>query len=639
MAVEQSENGGSGRLKIVSPVPADIDIAHSVAPTPISTIAHRLGLEDGEFDPHGRSKAKVKLSSIDRRSEIGHYVVVTGITPTPLGEGKSTTTVGLTQALGAHKNERVVACVRQPSQGPTFGIKGGAAGGGYSQVIPMEEFNLHMTGDIHAITAANNLLAAAIDTRVFHESTQKDEALINRVLPVKNGKRVVTPSMQKRMEKLGMGGRSVDDLSADELRLLVRLDIDKSTITWRRVLDTNDRFLRAVTIGQGPAEKGYCRETGFDITVASEIMAVLALTSSLKDMRERLGKMVVASNVRGEPVTAEDLNVAGALTVLMKDAIEPTLMQTLEETPVLVHGGPFANIAHGNSSVVADQIALKLVGKDGFVVTEAGFGADIGFEKFCDIKCRSSGLYPDCAVLVATVRALKMHGGGPQVVAGRPLADAYLREDVPLLREGCKNLIQHIENIKKFGVKVVVAINRFASDTEEEHAVVRQLAEAAGAEACLVAEHHARGGQGALDLATAVINVCRGGEGSSGFRFLYDLGVPIKDKIATIAKDVYRADGVAFSEDAEAKIALFERQGFGGVPICIAKTQYSFSDNKLLINAPRGFVVKVDEVRASIGAGFLVVICGGMPTIPGLPTRPCYFEIDIDDQGNIVGLS
>ena len=541
------------------PVPSDIECAHSVTPVNIGEIAKGLGLDEEEFDCYGKCKAKVKLSAYQNRlgdaSGTGKYVVVTGITPTPLGEGKSTTTVGLAQALGSHFPElenKVVACVRQPSQGPTFGIKGGAAGGGYSQVIPMEEFNLHMTGDIHAITAANNLLAAAIDTRIFHESTQKDEALFNRLVPLKKGERVLSRSMRLRLEKLGLGDKPIEEFTQADMARAARLNIDKATVTWRRVLDTNDRFLRALTVGQGPAEKGYNRETGFDITVASEIMAVLALTTSLGDMRERLGRMVVASDLDGNAVTAEDLNVAGALTVLMKDAIEPTLMQTLEATPVLVHAGPFANIAHGNSSIVADQIALSLVGEGGYVITEAGFGADIGFEKFCNIKCRYSEYKPDCAVIVATVRALKMHGGGPEVVAGRPLADEYLSENVELVRRGCSNLVRHIENIKKFGIPVVVALNAFASDTQAEQDAIKAASLEAGAFEVQVSSHHAHGGKGALDLAEAVRRAC---SGASSFDFLYPLDLPIKDKIWAIAKEIYRASDIKYSEEAEKKVS------------------------------------------------------------------------------------
>ncbi|MDH3943018.1 MAG: formate--tetrahydrofolate ligase, partial [Anaerolineae bacterium] len=408
-------------IEPLSPVPSDIEIAQAATLKPITDVAEELGLVDEELERYGDYKAKVRLSVLDRLKDEpdGKYIDVTAITPTPLGEGKTTTTVGLAQALGATLMKRTIACIRQPSQGPTFGIKGGAAGGGYSQVIPMEEFNLHLTGDIHAITAANNLVAAAIDTRMFHESRQSDEALFRRLCPPdKEGNRRFAASMLIRLEKLGINKTDPSDLTEDEIKRFVRLDIDPETITWRRVTDTNDRMLRGITIGQGPKEKGFTRETGFDITVASEIMAILALTNSLKDMRERFGKIVVAQSQAGDAVTCEDVGIAGAMTVMMRDAIKPTLMQTLEGTPVLVHAGPFANIAHGNSSIIADKIALKLVD---YVITESGFGADIGMEKFFNIKCRYSGLIPNCVVLVATVRALKMHGGGPKVTAGGTL--------------------------------------------------------------------------------------------------------------------------------------------------------------------------------------------------------------------------
>ncbi|XP_007444522.2 C-1-tetrahydrofolate synthase, cytoplasmic [Python bivittatus] len=413
-------------LSPVTPVPSDIEVSRSCTPKPVSELAREIGLISDEVELYGECKAKISLSTLRRLKDQpdGKYIVVTGITPTPLGEGKSTTTIGLVQALGAHLGQNAFACVRQPSQGPTFGIKGGAAGGGYSQVIPMEEFNLHLTGDIHAITAANNLVAAAIDARIFHEATQSDQALYSRLVPSVDGVRNFSDIQIRRLQRLHIKKMDPATLTNDEINKFVRLDIDPDSITWQRVLDTNDRFLRTITIGQSSSEKGYTRAAQFDITVASEIMAVLALTDSLEDMRQRLGKMVVASSKKGVPVTTEDLGVSGALAVLMKDAIKPNLMQTLESNPVFVHAGPFANIAHGNSSVLADKIALKLVGKDGFVVTEAGFGADIGMEKFFDIKCRYSGLQPHVVVLVATVRALKMHGGGPTVSAGLGLRES-----------------------------------------------------------------------------------------------------------------------------------------------------------------------------------------------------------------------
>lgn len=628
------------KLHVVSPVPADIDIANSVQPFPIALIADELGLQPEHYELYGKAKAKVLLSALDglKNSPDGFYVVVGGITPTPLGEGKSTTTVGLCQALGAHLGKKVVTCIRQPSQGPTFGIKGGAAGGGYSQVIPMDEFNLHMTGDIHAITAANNLLAAAIDARIFHESTQSDKALFNRLCPAdKEGKRRFNPIMLRRLKKLEIEKTNPADLTPAEIKRFARLDIDLEQITWKRVMDVNDRFLRKITVGQGPEEKGMVRETGFDISVASEIMAVLALTTSLADMRERLGKMVIGTSRGGEPVTADDIGLGGALTVLMKDAINPTLMQTLEGTPVLVHAGPFANIAHGNSSIVADQIALKYVGAQGFVVTEAGFGADIGTEKFMNIKCRYSGLKPQCAVIVATVRALKMHGGGPEVVAGKALDHAYKSENVELLKAGCCNLAKHIENTKAYGVNVVVAINMFATDTEAELSAVKEAALDAGAFDAVICTHHAHGGAGAVDLGLAVIKACE--EHRVPLKFLYPLDLSIKEKIEIIARS-YGADGVEFSPEAEKQIETYTRQGFCKLPICMAKTQYSFSHNAALKGVPKGFVIPIRDVRASIGAGFIYPLVGTMSTMPGLPTRPCFYDIDLDlETGRVLGLS
>lgn len=628
------------KLHVVSPVPADIDIANSVQPFPIALIADELGLQPEHYELYGKAKAKVLLSALDglKNSPDGFYVVVGGITPTPLGEGKSTTTVGLCQALGAHLGKKVVTCIRQPSQGPTFGIKGGAAGGGYSQVIPMDEFNLHMTGDIHAITAANNLLAAAIDARIFHESTQSDKALFNRLCPAdKEGKRRFNPIMLRRLKKLEIEKTNPADLTPAEIKRFARLDIDPEQITWKRVMDVNDRFLRKITVGQGPEEKGMVRETGFDISVASEIMAVLALTTSLADMRERLGKMVIGTSRGGEPVTADDIGLGGALTVLMKDAINPTLMQTLEGTPVLVHAGPFANIAHGNSSIVADQIALKYVGAQGFVVTEAGFGADIGTEKFMNIKCRYSGLKPQCAVIVATVRALKMHGGGPEVVAGKALDHAYKSENVELLKAGCCNLAKHIENTKAYGVNVVVAINMFATDTEAELSAVKEAALDAGAFNAVICTHHAHGGAGAVDLGLAVIKACE--EHRVPLKFLYPLDLSIKEKIEIIARS-YGADGVEFSPEAEKQIETYTRQGFCKLPICMAKTQYSFSHNAALKGVPKGFVIPIRDVRASIGAGFIYPLVGTMSTMPGLPTRPCFYDIDLDlETGRVLGLS
>ncbi|NLF51044.1 MAG: formate--tetrahydrofolate ligase, partial [Leptolinea sp.] len=545
------------------------------------------------------------------------------------------TTVGLSQALGAHLGKRVMTCIRQPSQGPTFGIKGGAAGGGYSQVIPMEEFNLHLTGDIHAITAANNLMSAAIDVRMLHEANATDEQLFNRLCPAdKTGKRRFGRGMENRLKKLGITKTDPDDLTQEERSRLCRLDIDPDSITWRRVLDTSDRFLRGITVGTGDEEKGHERSTGFDITVASEIMAILALTTDLKDMRRRFGEIVIGTNKKGEAINADDLGVAGALTVLMKDAIKPNLMQTLEGTPVFVHAGPFANIAHGNSSIVADKIALKLAD---YVITESGFGADMGMEKFFNIKCRTSGLEPNVVVLVATIRALKMHGGGPKVVAGRPLDAAYTDENLELLKAGLGNMVHHIKTAKKFGVPVVVAVNSFATDTEAELALVRKSAiEEGGAEDAVVCRHWALGGEGAVDLARAVIAA---GEKPRNFHFLYPLEKSIKEKIETIAREVYGADGVDYSPEAEERIADYTRLGFDRLPICMAKTHLSLSHDPTLKGVPKGYRIPIRDVRASVGAGFLYPLLGKMSTMPGLPTRPAFFDIDIDfETGKVVGL-
>lgn len=625
-------------LDLKRPIPNDISISRSQKPKNIGQLGEEIGLTSDECDMYGKTKAKVSLSVLKRLQESanGNYIVVAGITPTPLGEGKSTTTIGLAQALGAHLKKNTFACVRQPSQGPTFGIKGGAAGGGYSQVIPMEEFNLHLTGDIHAITAANNLLAAAIDARIFHESTQTDQQLWNRLVPVKNGVRTFSAIMLKRLEKLGIGATNPDDLTEEEISKFVRLNFDKSTITWQRVIDTNDRFLRKITVGQSPTEKGKTRETQFDITVASEIMAILALTNDLRDMRERLGKIVVASDINQQPITTEDLGISGALAVLMKDAIKPNLMQTLEGTPVFVHAGPFANIAHGNSSIIADRIALKLVGQDGFVVTESGFGADIGMEKFFNIKCRYSGLTPSCAVIVSTVRGLKMHGGGPKVVAGVPLPPEYSTENLDLIRNGFCNLKKQIENALYFGVKVVVAVNRFTTDTDAEVNLIVDLSRESGAFDAVACTHFADGGAGAVDLANSVAKACNE---TIDYKFLYDLDFSLEQKIEIIAKKIYGADGIELSEVAKERLDTYTRQGFGGLPICMAKTHLSLSANPELKGAPTGFVLPIRDVRASVGAGFIYPLIGTMSTMPGLPTRPCFFDIDIDpDTEEIIGL-
>ena len=628
------------RLKLVRPVPSDIDIAQSSEIKPIAQVAEEAGILPDELELYGPFKAKVKLDILERLKNVpdGKYIDVTAITPTPLGEGKTTTTVGLSQALGACLGKKVFTCIRQPSQGPTFGIKGGAAGGGYSQIIPMEDFNLHLTGDIHAITAANNLLAAAIDARMFHEiDVTDDEKLFNALCPAdKKGQRKFSPSMLRRLKKLSIDKTDPSQLTPEERSRFARLDIDPASVTWRRVMDTNDRYLREIETGLGPEEKGRTHRTGFDITVASEIMAILALTTSLADMRERLGAMVIGTNHKGEAITSEDLGVAGALTVLMKDAIKPNLMQTLEGTPALVHAGPFANIAHGQSSILADRIALKLVGPDGYVITESGFGADIGMEKFFDIKCRYSGLIPSVVVMVATVRALKMHGGGPRVVAGKPLASEYTDENLTLLQAGLPNMERHIHNALKYGVNVVVAVNSFATDTPAEVELVRKAALAAGAMDAVVSTHWADGGAGALKLAEAVVKAA---EQPTHFKFLYPVELPIAEKLEIIAKQIYGADGIDLSPEAEAKIALYTKLGFDKLPICMAKTHLSFTTDPNIKGAPSGFRVPVRDIRASVGAGFLYPLCGEMRTMPGLPTRPVFYDVDLDlETGKVLGL-
>jgi formyltetrahydrofolate synthetase len=619
-------------IKIKHPVPSDIDIAQACKMKPILQVAEEIGLKEKELELYGNYKAKVHLEVRDRlkKRKQGKYIDVTAITPTPLGEGKTTTTVGLSQALGAHLKQSVITCIRQPSMGPTFGIKGGAAGGGYSQVVPMEDFNLHLTGDIHAVSAANNLLAAAIDARILHERDPKltDDKLGEALCP--GG--VFPLAVEKRAKRLGIKASKLADLNAEDKRRLFRLDIDPSSLTWMRVVDINDRLLRGIKIGLGDEEKGHERNTGYDIAVASEVMAILALTDSIEDMRERFSRIVVGTSTKGEPVTAEDLGVAGAMTVLMKDALLPTLMQTLEGTPAFVHAGPFANIAHGNNSIVADQIALKLAD---YVVTESGFGADIGMEKFMDIKCRYSGLVPNAVVVVATVRALKMHGGGPKVVAGRPLDKAYTEENLGLLEAGMPNLLKHIENAKMFGVPVVVAINSFKYDTKNEVALIKRLVEEAGSMA-VACTHWMNGGKGAKELGEVVMDACKQ---KSQFEFLYPLEWDIKKKIETIAMKVYGASGVDYSPEAEAKIALYTKLGFDKLPICMAKTHLSLSHDATLKGRPTGFRLPIRDIRASVGAGFLYPLCGTMRTMPGLPTRPVFYDVDLDlKTGKVLGL-
>ncbi|HOU15617.1 MAG TPA: formate--tetrahydrofolate ligase [Anaerolineae bacterium] len=576
-------------------VPADIDIAQAAAIRPIREIAASLGLTEDDLELYGKYKAKVHLDVREKFAARPNakYIDVTAITPTPLGEGKTTTTVGLTQALGA-LGYNSIAAIRQPSMGPTFGIKGGAAGGGYSQIIPMEDFNLHLTGDIHAVSVAHNLCAAAIDARLHHEGRWSDSYF----------------------EKIG----------------LTRLNIDPYSITWNRVVDMNDRVMRNILIGLGGLEDGPLRQTGFDIAVASELMAILALTTGLDDMRQRIGRIVIGTDTKKRPITAEDLGVAGAMTVLMKDAIMPNLLQTLEGQPAFVHAGPFANIAHGNSSVIADQIGVKV---GDFLVTESGFGADIGMEKFFDIKCRVSGLIPNAVVMVATVRALKMHGGGPKVVAGRALDKAYTQENLELLQRGTANLEAHIKIARKFGIPVVVAINAFGTDTEAEWAIVREAALRAGASDAVVTTHWADGGQGALKLAEAVVKAA---DEPSDFRFLYDAAQPIKEKIEILAREVYGADGVDYSPEAEEKIKLYTDLGYDKTPICMAKTHLSFSHDPALKGVPKGFTFPIRDIRASMGTGFLYPLAGEMRTMPGLPSKPAFMSVDLVD-GKIVGLS
>ena len=577
-------------------VPSDIEISRAATPKPITEIAQLAGVLPDELEPYGDVKAKVKLSVLDRLADnpSGKYIDVTAITPTPLGEGKTTTAVGLTQAMGLI-GKNVILCIRQPSMGPTFGIKGGAAGGGYSQVIPMEEFNLHLTGDIHAVSIANNLLAAAIDARLKLEAHRDDEAWAKTHLP--------------------------------------RLNIAPDTITWRRVVDVNDAALRFIEVGESDNWlDGPNRKTGFDISVASEIMAILALASDEKDMRERLGRIIIGMNKDGDPVTAEDIGCAGAMMVLMKDAIKPNLMQTLEGQPAFVHAGPFANIAQGNSSIIADRIALKLTD---YVITESGFGADIGMEKFFDIKCRTSGLVPNCVVLVGTIRALKMHGGGPKVTPGKPLPSEYVEENLDLLEKGLCNLIRNIEIAKMFGIPVVVAINQFPDDTKAEVEMARKAAEDAGAEAAVVSNHWAEGGKGSTDLAKAVVAAC---EQPTDLKLLYPDDMSIKEKIETITKKVYKADGVEYSQKAEQQIASYEKAGLSHLPMCMAKTHLSLSHDPTLKGVPTGFIVPVTEVRAAAGAGFLYPLLGTMRTMPGLPSRPAFLAVDLDEQGEVVGM-
>jgi formate--tetrahydrofolate ligase len=562
--------------------PTDLEIARAATAKPMAEIAAKMGIGEHLLQPYGGDLAKIRLDAIDelRDRPLAKYVVVTAITPTPLGEGKTTTTVGLGQAM-AHVGKNAVLSLRQPSMGPTFGIKGGAAGGGYSQVIPMELLNLHLTGDFHAVTAAHNLLSAMVDNHLHHGN---------------------------------------------------ELGLDLHNITWRRVLDVNDRALRNIIIGLGGKMDGVTRQTGFDITAASEVMAILALATSPSDLRARLGRIVVGYTRDGEPVTAEQLSGAGSMAVIMREALQPNLLQTLENTPVIVHAGPFGNIAHGNSSVVGDLIGIR--GGD-YLITEAGFGADMGAERFFNIKCRASGLRPDAAVLVATVRALKAHSGKYRIVAGRPLPDELLAENPDDVMAGAANLRKQIENVKVHGVTPVVAINAFPTDHPSEHRAIREVAEALGARVA-VCTHFADGGAGATGLAEAVIEAC---DEPSDFRFLYQDSDSLKRKIETVATTIYGAGRVEYTPAASRQLATYEENGFGTLPVCIAKTHLSISGDASLKGAPTGHTLTVREARASVGAGFVYPICGEMSTMPGLGTTPAAARIDFDENGEIVGLS
>jgi len=562
-------------------LPKNLEVARKAKLQPLNEIAAEIGIEEHLLEPYGEGVAKIRLDAIEELADRpkAKYVVVSAITPTPLGEGKTTTTVGLGQAF-KHIGKTATVAVRQASMGPVFGIKGGAAGGGYSQVVPMEALNLHLTGDIHAVTEAHNQLAAMIDNHLYQ----------------------------------GNG-----------------LNIEPHSITWQRVMDVNDRALRNIVAGLGARTDGVPRETGFDITAASEAMAILALSTSLQDMRSRFGRIVVGSDAEGNPVTAEALKAAGVMTVIMKEAIKPNLMQTLENTPALVHAGPFGNIATGNSSVVADLIGIR--GGD-FLITEAGFGADMGAERFFNIKCRYSGFEPDAAVLVATVRALKAHSGRYEVKAGKPLPEEMQKENPDDVYAGAANLRKQIENIRLHGVSPVVAINAFPTDHESEYDAIREVAEEMGARVA-VCNHFAEGGAGAVELAEAVAEAT---EEPTKFEFLYPDETPLRKKIETIAMKVYGAKDVEYDPQAAGLLDSYENSGFGELPVCIAKTHLSISSDPSLKGAPTGWVMPVREVRASVGAGFVYPICGEMRTMPGLSATPAAEGIDIDENGEIVGL-
>lgn len=553
----------------------DVQIAQEATLKPITEIAEQIGIRDEELEQYGHDKAKISLDVLDRLKgeKNGHLVLVTAISPTAAGEGKTTVNVGLSMALNKI-GKKAISALREPSLGPCFGIKGGAAGGGYAQVVPMDDINLHFTGDFHAITSAHNLLAAMLDNHLHQGNA---------------------------------------------------LDIDPKQIVWKRVMDMNDRALRNIVVGLGKKADGVTREAGFDITVASEIMAVLCLATSLEDLKQRLSRMVVAYSRSGEPITADDLQATGAMTLLLKDAIKPNLVQTIENTPALVHGGPFANIAHGCNSVMATKIGLNLAD---YVITEAGFGADLGAEKFYDIKCRLAELNPDAVVVVATIRALKMHGGEAK--------DQLDAENLDALEAGFSNLDQHLDNLAKFGVPAVVAINRFPSDTDAEIQLLKEKCAEKGVDIVLT-DVFAKGGEGAIELAHKVVDICD--KHAANFTPLYDDEASIEDKITTIAQEIYHADGVEFTKAAKKQIKALEKNGLDKMPICMAKTQYSFSDDPKLLGAPRGFTISIREVKVSAGAGFIVAITGQIMTMPGLPKVPAANGMDITADGEIIGLS
>ena len=562
---------------------SDLEIARATPLIDIRQVASRYGIEEDELVLHGKHMAKVPLSILDRIGEnpTAKYIDVTAINPTPLGEGKTVTSIGLGMGLN-HIGKKAITTLRQPSMGPVFGIKGGAAGGGLSQVIPMEDFNLHLTGDTHAVGLANNLLAAWVDTSILMENPHR---------------------------------------------------IDPHSVTWKRCIDVNDRTLRNIIVGLGGPKNGIPRETGFDISSASEVMAILGLCAGAHDLRERLGRIIIGLNEVGDPVTAEEMGAAGSMAVLLKDAIHPTFMQTLEGTGCFVHTGPFANIAHGNSSIVADRIALGLCD---YVVTESGFGADMGAEKFFNIKCRVSGMKPDAVVLVATIRALKVHSGRYKVVPGKPLPVRMMEEDISAVEEGCSNLRRHIENLGKFGIPVIVALNRFPSDTDGEIESALNIARGTGAFDAVLSEVHSRGGEGGAVLAEAVVKACD--EVEVEFKMTYPDDLPLRDKIRTIGTEIYRADGVDFKPAASNAIRKFEKWGLGNLPVCMAKTQYSFSDDPKKVGAPDGFRITVRDVHLSAGAGFLSALTGDIITMPGLGSRPALLQIDLDDEGLPQGL-